>query len=247
MATIQVREKKDGTKTYRAIVRMKGIPTQSATFRTRTHAKTWVKTTEAAILEGRHLVKSEAKRHSVADMIDRYLESVAPQKKSVVKTIQQLGWWRDQIGRYLLSDVTASLLAEHRDKLASEPLAHPRQGRIHRTPATVNRYLEHMSHCLTIAVKEWGWLETNPMQNVSKLREPRGRVRFLSDDERERLLKACKKSSNKDLYTVVVLALSTGARRMEIWALKWDEVDFARKTIILHKTKNDERLSLIHI
>jgi len=74
-----------------------------------------------------------------------------------------------------------------------------------------------------------------------KPKEPRGRVRFLSDDERDELLKVCKKSSYPHLYTVVVLALSTGMRQGEIMNLTWKDVDTKKGRIILHETKNGER------
>lgn len=79
------------------------------------------------------------------------------------------------------------------------------------------------------------------MRKVTKPKESRGRVRFLSDDERIRLLKACKESSNPYLYTVVVLALSTGMRQGEIMGLTWDVVDLNQGRAILHETKNGER------
>lgn len=110
-----------------------------------------------------------------------------------------------------------------------------------RSPATINRYLAAISHVFTIAVKEWGWVEDSPLRRVTKPKEPRGRVRFLSDDERERLLAACKDSSNSYLYTIVVLCLSTGARKMEILSLTWKQVDFQRGVITLEDTKNGER------
>ena len=84
-------------------------------------------------------------------------------------------------------------------------------------------------------------MEQNPARKVSKYKESRGRVRFLSDDEREKLLAACKESDNRFLYIVVVLALSTAARKMELLGLKWQDVDLTRKSIILHETKNDDR------
>lgn len=87
-------------------------------------------------------------------------------------------------------------------------------------------------------------VEANPMNQVSKLKEPRGRVRFLDKDERERLLEACKSSKNSDLYLAVRLALATGARRSEIWNLEWSQIDFDRETIILHETKNNDRRKL---
>ena len=46
------------------------------------------------------------------------------------------------------------------------------------------------------------------------------RVRYLDEIEREKLLQACRDSNNEDLYLAVVMSLSTGARRMEIWSLK---------------------------
>ena len=48
-----------------------------------------------------------------------------------------------------------------------------------------------------------------------KADRPRGRVRYLNDKERERLLKACQESEPDPLY-VVVLAISTGMRHGEI-------------------------------
>lgn len=69
-------------------------------------------------------------------------------------------------------------------------------------PATVVRYLSALSHAFTIAVREWGWLEDSPMRKVTKLKEARGGVPFLDEEERERLLSACKASSNPHLYPV---------------------------------------------
>src|SRR5262249_32628338 len=102
-------------------------------------------------------------------------------------------------------------------------------------------YTAALSHAFSVAVREWEWLEDSPMRRISKLKEPRGRVRYLSDDERQRLLDACKVSKNSSLYTIVVLALSTGARKMEIVGLRWSDVAFQRQVIVLHETKNGER------
>jgi site-specific recombinase XerD len=87
-----------------------------------------------------------------------------------------------------------SVNQEYRDKLVQDDEKL-------RTNATVVRYLASLSHTFTIAVREWGWLEESPMRKVSKPQEPRGRVRFLSDDERARLLEVCKTSYNPYLYT----------------------------------------------
>ena len=54
------------------------------------------------------------------------------------------------------------------------------------------------------------------------------------------MLEATKQSANKDLHTAVVLALSTGARKMEIWGLRWRDIDLNEGLATLHQTKNGE-------
>lgn len=239
MATIEKRTDSNGITAYRAKIRMKGYPAQTATFDRRSKAKEWAKSTEAAIREGRHFKTAEAKRHTFGELVDRYIRDVLPRKSEVTRDHQamQLGWWKDQIGEYALADVTPALIAEHRDHLANK--ATNRGGST--SPATVVRYLAALSHAFTVAMKEWGWVEENPVLKVSKPKEPRGRVRFLSDDERKRLLAACQESRSRDLYPAVVLALSTGARQQEILGLGWKDVDLERRVAVLHETKNGER------
>ncbi len=238
MASIEKRVTDDGKSSYRVKIRLKGFPVQSATFERLTDAKKWAQSTEAAIKEGRHFKTSEAKRRTLGELIDRYIRDVLPSKpKNARNQLQQFVWWREQIGTYALADITPALIAEYRDKLAGGVTLRGTQ----RSPATVNRYLAALSHAFTIAVKEWGWIEDSPMRKVTKPKESRGRVRFLSDEERARLLKACKESSNPYLYTVVVLALSTGMRQGEIMGLTWDDVDLNKGRAILHETKNGER------
>lgn len=238
MATINKHAANDGKTTYRVRVRLKGYPIQSASFDRLTDARKWAQQTESAIREGRHFKTSEAKRHTLAELIDRYMADVLPHKKGRGILIQgaQLRWWREQLGGHALADVTPPLIAEYRDKLAA---GHP--GDEPRSPSTVVRYLAALSHCFTIGVKEYQWLDDSPLRKVTKPKEPRGRVRFLSDDERARLLAECEASSNPYLFPVVVLALSTGMRAGEIMSLEWRDVDLARGWITLRETKNGER------
>jgi len=238
MANIEKRVSKDGKNSYRVKIRLKGFPSQSATFERLTDAKKWTQQTESAIREGRHFKTTEAKRHTLAELIDRYCQDVLPAKpKALRKQTALLQRWKTEIGDHSLIDVTPSLIAECRDKLARETTLRGKP----RSSATVNRYMAALSVAFTVAVKEWGWLEDSPMRKVTKPKEARGRVRFLSDDERMRLLKACKESSNHYLYPVVVLALSTGMRQGEIMNLTWDTVDLNQGRAILHETKNGER------
>ena len=242
MANINERKQKNGKTVYRVRVRVKGHPLQTATFDRKTDARRWASSTEAAIREGRHFKTTEAKRHTLGEMIDRYIRDVIPHKGESMQRDQwsQLTWWKEKIGSCLLADATPSLIAEYRDLLLKE--VGPRGKK--RSPASTNRYLAALSHAFSIAIKEWGWVNDSPMLKVTKPKEPRGRVRFLDEDERAKLLAACKESKDSFLYPIVIIALSTGARKSEILGLAWGDIDLNRKVAILQRTKNDERRAL---
>lgn len=241
MAAIIERQHKDGSKVFQVKIRLKGYPPQSATFDRKTDARKWVQDTESAIRSGRHFKNSEAKKHTLAQLIDRYIKDVLPNKGAKQKQNKnqetQLKWWKDRIGHVILADISPTLIAKCRDDFLNEPLGNGNR----RSPATVVRYMAVLSHAFTIAVNEWGWLEDSPMRKVRKPIEARGRVRFLSDEERKALLEACKASTCPYLYPIVVLALSTGMRKGEIITLRWTDVDFTRGLISLQETKNGER------
>ncbi|RTZ86284.1 MAG: site-specific integrase, partial [SAR324 cluster bacterium] len=241
MAQIRERVKKNGKKSFFVRIRMKGKPEATASFERLTDARIWAQHTETAIREGRYATTAEAQKHTVSDLVERYISDVLPRKPKIHNEYAcQLKWWQAQIGDVLLSDLTPSLISEQRD-LLSEKVTN-RKTII--SNARVNRYMATLSTTITTAVKEWEWMEDNPLRKVSKLKEPRGRVRYLSTEERERLLKACKESHNTDLYTAVILAISTGGRRAEIWGLCWKCVDLQNGFVTFEETKNDEPRSV---
>lgn len=239
MASIKEIQDKNGKYRYYVQIRLKGYPPQHASFKRKTDAERWIQQTEAAMREGRHFKTSAAKKHTFGELIDRYVRDVLPKKKkSEQRQGTQLKWWKERLSAYLLADITPALISEQRDFLLR---GITKQGKV-RSPATVVRYMAALSHVYTIAIKEWGWIEDSPISKVIKPKEPRGRIRFLSDEERPRLLQACEESRNPYLYLIVVLALSTGMRQGEILNLKWSQVelDNEKGRITLYETKNHE-------
>ena len=140
MATIVRRPGKNGQASYRAQVRRKGAPPLLATFTKLSDAKKWGQITEAAILEGRHFTTAEAKRHTLTDLVERYLVEVMPQKRPSTSYTQtrHLYWWRAQLGPHALAAITPATIAECRNQLAQN-----------HAPATVVRYLSTLSHTYT--------------------------------------------------------------------------------------------------
>uniref|UniRef100_E6PLH1 Tyr recombinase domain-containing protein n=1 Tax=mine drainage metagenome TaxID=410659 RepID=E6PLH1_9ZZZZ len=240
MANIEKRTTEQGT-TYRVKVRLKGHPTQSATFERLTDARRWEQLTEAAIREGRHFAGSAAKRTTLAEAIERFKREKLPGLNGQADRLRYLNFWANSLGAYALADVTPKRINEIMQALATEPSA---RTHMPRSAATLGQYRQALSGVLGACMKEWELIEVSPMHRVSKPKLPGGRMRYLSEVERDKLLAECKTSSNTDLYTAVILALTTGARQAEIMGATWAQVDLGRRVLILEKTKNGERRAL---
>jgi integrase len=221
---------------YRVQIRLKGCPHLSKNHDTFEEAKKWKRKTVAALQSGLPYETTEMRRLTVGDLIDRFIQDDLKKLRNHRTVIGHLHWWKNEIGYCILSQFREDIIAKYRDKLKKEldSLGRPR------SPATVNRYLCSLSSVINLAVKEWRLLQTSPMKNISKLPEPRGRERFLTQEERVRLLQVCHGSSCKLLFPIVLLALSTGMRKAEILGIKWKDIDLDSGRITLHHTKNGD-------
>jgi integrase len=253
MATIlRIESELTGKISYRAQVRVKGRPPESQTFSTRKKAESWAKALESAVEDGRHFPQRKSRRTLFVEVVNRYRASALKELPAVSagKREQHLDWWLKRFGGRTLGEITPDLIAEARDALAAEKFTRgkPREvkglmvppAEYARSGATVNRYLATLSAMFTVASREWRLLDRNPVSDVSKKKATRGRIRFLSDSEREALLKSCGESAWPALHTLVLLAISTGARRSELINLKWADVDLKAARATVHETKNGD-------
>jgi integrase len=71
------------------------------------------------------------------------------------------------------------------------------------------------------------------------------RKRYLKPDEYERLLKMTRISHWGKLTALVMLAVTTGARRGTLLGLKWKDVNLDRSEAFVQRTKNGEPFVLI--
>lgn len=248
MATIQERKKKNGKSTFTATIRVKGYAPLSTTFDRKSDARLWIQEHEPDMKKGKHIKDYEANKHTLDELIDRYIEIELPKrnKSDHKKYKMQLSWWKDKIGHCLLSNVTPALLSEYKELLCNEKSEKPIKGNISRSGATANRYMAALSIVLSMGAKEWGWIDENPMLKVRKYKETVKQDRFLSPEEIEKLLHACKTfdlhgdNYNRETYLFVLTALSTGARYSEIHNLKWENIDFRNRQFYFLNTKNGE-------
>ena len=212
MASIQKRVTKDGKVSYRALVRVKGHPVQSATFSKRSDAIKWSLERESEIRFNRYFTTQD-KDHTFGELVDHYLSQALHDKKDKVGKTIKLNWWKKELGDYKLCDISSSMISECRLKLQKENTHYGTP----RTTSTVNRYLAALSHAYTVASKEWDWIDHNPVVNVKRYKEPRGRVRFLDDQERKRLLDACKESRSCFLYPILSWRYQQECVRVKYW------------------------------
>jgi integrase len=104
------------------------------------------------------------------------------------------------------------------------------------SPQTVRHTHHVLAPALRLAVR-WGWIDTNPAELVELGPLTRAKVTLPSDEEIFRLLAECNKRGLLGLF--VRLALVTGARRGELSALRWPEVDWVNSAITISSSLED--------
>jgi integrase len=97
-----------------------------------------------------------------------------------------------------------------------------------------------MRKAFNLAVNEWEWLSGNPVSRVPMERENNARDRLLTEEEEKKLLKACEPW----LVEIVKFGLHTRMRLSEVLTLSWKEVDLFRKTVMVTKSKNNEKRTI---
>jgi len=197
-------------------------------------ALTEKKVTKTANLE-------EAENHTVSEAIAKFRKDYLPKRSKSTETCYNhaLDYWDDVFGSKKLSELNDDDILKARDDLRSPT----------RSDSTLNRYTAALSSMLKTCIEDFKWCGIyelkdgkrkkvgnmiNPCKAVKALEEPDSRVRFLQPKEVKDLLAAC----SPELKDAVMLSLLTGARKMEIWELRFDAVNFEKNTVSFWKTKN---------
>ncbi len=105
-----------------------------------------------------------------------------------------------------------------------------------------NRLLASLGTIYNKAI-EWGWKGENPVKGIKKFKEFT-RDRFIQPDELPRFFKALAEEENQVAQHYIYISLYTGARKANVLAMRWDEINFTSKEWRIPKTKNGESLSL---
>jgi integrase len=220
---------------WRAKIRRKGYPEQTHSFDTKASAEKWARDIERDMDRSLFVDRSETEKNTLGDLIDRYLREVTPTKRSAESEALRLkALKRGPLGQIKMSALSSGHVAAFRDSRLREV-----------SPASVNKELNHISHVIETARREWNiQLSENPVRFVRRPKNARGRDRRLLGDEEARLMEACNDARNPYLARIVRLALETAMRQSEIVSLSWKHVDLNKRVAYLPMTKNGEARSI---
>ena len=217
MATI--RQRTSGY--WQAIVRRKGAPDQSKTFRKKKDAEAWAATIESEIARGVFVSRDEAEKTTFAKVAERFEEEVLPNKRSGDRDVYRLRQVVEHFGKHTLAAITSSMIAAYRDDRLKTL-----------SPQSVVHEINLLSRIFKACTMDWGInLPMGiPTAQVRKPKVANARERRLESDEEQRIFAAIERGSrHSSLRSVIEFALETGARQSEITSLVWRDVDTGKR------------------
>ncbi|WP_153109336.1 site-specific integrase [Propionivibrio limicola] len=227
---------------WQAIVRRKGHPEESRTFRIRSEAEVWAREVESKIDKGVFVSTSDAERTTFDDLLERFKTEFGPfhyrEREDGNET------WRFQcrclsrfFGQYALSAIDQKLIVRFREARLSGNGSRRAVGE-----STVRKELYMLSKILGFAETECGITlpRGNPVAKIRKPRDSRSRDRRLTAAEWDALECECRKSRNPWLASALTFAVETAMRQGEMLSLEWRHVDKQRHLAMLNETKNGE-------
>ena len=225
------------TKSYRAEVRKEGLRLTKC-FERKTDARNWINEKESEIRNG--VNTHSFKKYTVSDAIEKYSREVLPLKKPGTRKLHQgqLEWFKDQVGTLKLYKLNTATLSDLREKLRTSSYLGKDGVEQAYSSSTVNRYFVPFTHCLKVCCTDWEWIDRIP--KISKLKEPKGRTRFLTQIEAKQIIEELEKVTSEDVRLVCIIALTFGSRLGETCALRWENIDFTNRVILFTETKTDE-------
>lgn len=176
---------------------------------------------KAEILQGRYQIK-QSSRTTFADFAEIYMVYAKANKRSWLRDHTSLTHLLPVFGANKLGDITTHAIEAYKIKRLEDV-----------KPATVNRELVLLKHMFNLAIA-WGKATANPVRGVRLLREAALPERILTREEITKIFAVC-----SDYFRPIVLtALHTGMRKMEILTLKWAQVDMEKRVITILFSKS---------
>ncbi|MGC8537226.1 MAG: site-specific integrase [Rhizomicrobium sp.] len=237
MATINPRVDQDKNVIgWQAIIRKRGFPSQTKTFRTKRDAESWAKIIESEMVRGVFIQRNDAERTLLSDALSRYMQEVTALKRGATQEMS-----------HIQTLLASSLAKQSLASIGSREVSRYRDARLKVVSAsTVNRELNILSHMFTVAMQDWGvgLPAGNPVAATRRPKVDDLRNRRLVGDEENRLLEWAEKAEQEDgsmpIAHIIRFALETGMRRGELAAMRWEHADLKSRVLLVTETKTGE-------
>lgn len=215
---------------YQARVRRQDMRPITKTFTLRKDALEWARLMEVKA-DRRDLPEDTKVLQTITlgDLVRRYRDEVTARKKG-----------RETETHFLNSFLRHDMCARKISELGKRDFADYRDERLLTVqPSSLRRQLDPIQNMFDVAKEEWGLpIQANPVKAL-KFRAPsNSRERRLNGSEWEQLLSAAAAARNPYVTDVMRLAKETGMRRSELLRVEGRDVDLARRTLHIPKTKN---------
>lgn len=152
-------------------------------------------------------------------------------------------WASECMGHPLATEFTAQLFTAYRAKRLNGQLV--RTTRLATvTPRTVNLEQAYFLAVFNELKRLGEWTQANPLENVRQFRTDESEMSYLTDDQIDSLLDACRKSSAKDLEMIVKICLATGARWSEAQGLRRSQITGNKITFVKTKGKKNRTIPI---
>lgn len=99
---------------------------------------------------------------------------------------------------------------------------------------TAQKYLAHLRAAFNKALAQ-GYILENPFRKIKNFKIPESLPKYFTDEEFNKLIEIVKDNDLKDL---ILFAINTGLRQMELITLEWNQIDFSSRTLILDNQVN---------
>lgn len=176
---------------------------------------------------------------TIKEALKAYTDRISPNKRGAKQEkYRARPIWRSFLGKIRISEVSTVDIANYRDMRLATIAPHTKRLV---SPNTVRLELAMLSDMLNIAIIEWGACKENPVLRVRKPKLPPGRDRRITWGEERRILRAASAHKNREMYSIIVLALETAMRQGEILNLEWEHIDLRTRVAHLPITKNGSK------
>jgi integrase len=198
--------------------------------RTEREARSALAMLQGQALRDRLLNVRQPKPATFEEFADRFLDHVRSELKAWDRYRSSLRSLTPFFGNLALTAITPEMIDRFK-RARVEPFSDPEKRR--RRQATANRDLQCLRRMFNLAIA-WGYARENPVRFVKFFKELTCRIRYLTREQYEALLRA----SPEDIRGLVVAAVHTGLRLGELLSLNWAHVDLENGFLSVDDPKN---------